>query len=82
MDDFERRKKLVIKVKYLEKCQYFKKILWKIFFMDTQTPRTLAKISHNTFAYYFFFRTFQAFFFEKKICVFRGMEGGGWPPSP
>ena len=32
MDDFKRKEKaLVIKEKYLEKCQYFKKILRKMF---------------------------------------------------
>ena len=46
---FEREKKTMVKnEKYLEKFQYFKKILWKIskFLMET-----VAKISQNIFAY-------------------------------
>ena len=67
-----KEKNLVLKEKYLEKFQYFEKILWK---MDNVMD-TLSKMSQNIFAYSFVSEHSNIFcILIKKMCFFS--DGGG-----
>ena len=71
IDDFERKKTLVVNEKYFEKCQYLKKILWK---------KNLAKTSQNIFAYSFVSESSKHLFSFWETCIFSG--GGGVSTHP
>ena len=85
MDDFERKKALVVKEKYLNKFQYFKKISGTFFY------RYICKNLTNIFAYSFVSGHSKHFFLNKNLhflaAIYFGLSTIGiknifWFPLP